>query len=352
MDVGVKKLIESLLRLLPLPVLLVAVSYRVDPAGLYHNVVAPLADEWARTGETRVPGNVDERLFQAEVLRRAPKDITALVLGSSRSMQVTGSCLPGEILLNVSVSGASLKDHLALAEAAREAGLRPKVVLLNLDPWLLNRNSGQDRWKSLVALVARSVQRLGVGPTESPDLADPRLQKLGQLVSPAYFQESLKAIWSRRKGATREEAFIRVIHRDGSTGYPEAYASRSVDDAAALADRYVAKPPVYALEEFGELDPTSALQLKAFIQTLLEDGARIRFVLAPYHPRVYSFLTRHVRYRQVQAAERWYRALAQGDSIAVTGSFDPGACGMTEADFLDGMHLREAALARLLRSAR
>jgi hypothetical protein len=50
--------------------------------------------------------------------------------------------------LNLSVSGATIEDQIAIAEMALEK-FYPKTIYLSADPWIFNLNANQRRWKSL-----------------------------------------------------------------------------------------------------------------------------------------------------------------------------------------------------------
>jgi hypothetical protein len=347
-----KKLLGRLLLLLPIPLFMAGVTGTVDPAELFHDSSAQLAEQWARKGSVSIQGNIDERRLQDQMIRRAPPAVDGIILGSSRAMEIRSGWFPGRCVLNLSVSGASVEDHLALHELVLARGIRPRLVVLSLDPWLLNRNSGQDRWKSIAQPYELALRRLGA-PAESLQGATmTELLKWRQLVSPSYFQESLKRLWRSMKKGGKEEDFTRRLGKDGSTYYPREFTSASVEQVRDLAGQYIGLRGVYALEGFSELDARAGSLMESFAKSLRSQGTQMLFVLPPYHPRVYSFLSSTELYRHVGAAEQWFRALAGREGIRVIGSYDPAACGFTEADFLDGMHARESALARLVASGK
>ena len=94
--------------------------------------------------------NIDERKFNAARLTMELPAVDTVVVGSSRLMQVGSRTIGGEAL-NLSVSGASIEDLVAFAGQAT-ADMRPKRLLVGIDPWLFNQNAGQDRWQSIEGL--------------------------------------------------------------------------------------------------------------------------------------------------------------------------------------------------------
>ena len=54
-------------------------------------------------------------------------------------------------LLNLSVSGASIEDQIAITEMAIEK-FQPQTIILGADPWLFNETQFKpysDRWKTI-----------------------------------------------------------------------------------------------------------------------------------------------------------------------------------------------------------
>jgi peptidoglycan/LPS O-acetylase OafA/YrhL len=91
--------------------------------------------------------NVDERLLVKNRIEYNDDSPEAIVLGSSRIMQI-GTHNYDKSVINLGVSGASIEDHIAIASLAAPK-LDPKTIFIGLDPWLFNADSKQDRWRSL-----------------------------------------------------------------------------------------------------------------------------------------------------------------------------------------------------------
>ena len=73
-------------------------------------------------------------------------------------------------LLNLGVVGASLEDHIAIAEMAIEK-FKSKQILLGVDPWLLNKYNYQARWKSLSKEYKLAAQNIRLSNTKNQVLA-------------------------------------------------------------------------------------------------------------------------------------------------------------------------------------
>lgn len=74
-----------------------------------------------------------------------PPDV--LVLGSSRVLKINTSFFNGKNIINSAVSGAILKDILSIYYNYHKNNIKPKEILIGIDPWVLNNND--KRWKVL-----------------------------------------------------------------------------------------------------------------------------------------------------------------------------------------------------------
>ena len=101
---------------------------------------------------------MDERIFTKERIIYENNNPQVLVVGSSRIMQLGENELKKNTL-NLSVSGASIEDNIAIIEMALEK-FNPEIIYLGADPWLFNVNNNQNRWKSLKSEYYRSISNI------------------------------------------------------------------------------------------------------------------------------------------------------------------------------------------------
>ena len=90
---------------------------------------------------------MDERKFVKSRVIYENLNPRILVIGSSRVLQISNKNFNTQVL-NLSVSGASIQDQIAITEMALEKFEIDKI-LLGVDPWLLNDNFRPSRWKSI-----------------------------------------------------------------------------------------------------------------------------------------------------------------------------------------------------------
>tara|TARA_B110000902_G_scaffold227860_1_gene267471 strand:+ start:4567 stop:5847 length:1281 start_codon:yes stop_codon:yes gene_type:complete len=68
-----------------------------------------------------------------------------LILGSSRVMKIDESFFKEKNIINAGISGAILQDLLAIYYSYYKNNIKPKSIIIGIDPWLLNNND--IRWK-------------------------------------------------------------------------------------------------------------------------------------------------------------------------------------------------------------
>ena len=351
-----RNLVKKMLFLMPIPLSMLAVSLAGDPAHLFSQgrYEKGIASILLQHKNAEGIANCDERLVQRYYAQGTACSSDVLVLGSSRSLLIGSRLFPGKTLYNGSVSGASLEDLLAVYQLHRSRGQVPSTVILNLDPWLLNRNNGQVRWKSLEPEYRALAGRLASGEQAAGDgwLPSGNWQRYLEALSPDYSRQSVKSLMGKGGkevvATTRSEGDSDIKLWDGSLSYKRSYRARSRAVVESEALTYAAADPIYSLGGFAALDPTLVKVLESFVQLLQKDGAQVRFCLLPYHPQVYHRIVSSRKYRMLPAAEAYYRRLARAKGIAVSGSYDPGSLGLDGGDFHDGMHPTSEATAKIL----
>ena len=336
--------------------LLIAVAcfnYKIDPANIFRNVFVETCGNWLLEGHNvAVTQNYDERLLQKYLIEHDSKRYDVLVLGSSRTMDIGSSLFPNYTFKNYSVSGASIEDDIALYFLYERMHGVPKKVLIGADAWLLNVNNGQERWKS-VANEYEYGKNYMLESNKFFFTID--VEKCMQLISWPYLNESIK---KAKKDEVRnidrgycladESATVatnaEIICPDGMHIHS---ADMQAKDAELLAMKYIAGN-VYSLEKYDEINAELQAQVKMFISYLKSAKVEIVIYLTPYHPVVYSYLIQNEQYRNVMEAETFFREAAIEFGLKIAGSYNPERCGLSNEDFLDGMHMRQKAVAKLL----
>jgi hypothetical protein len=353
----VAKLTIKLLLFLPIIGTLVGLNYYCDPANLfqsydYERGIAAILLEGKNVANVK---NFDERALQRLYISalKAPKDI--VVLGSSRSLGIGAWLFPDKTFFNSSVAGATIEDYAAIYQLYRKNGLVPKILIIGVDPWVLNRYNDQPRWRSL-APEYNEIAKILV-PGKRYFESDSTLQKYAELFSPGYFKASVRVLISRVFSPKKEQSgyFGTTDHSsdyslklsDGSLSYDKKGRMVTADEARRLAISYAMQSPVYSLGNFDKLDKDYMKKLEALIDLATRDKVTVIFFLPPYHPKTYALLNESGKYPGITAAEHYFAALGAAKKIKVLGSYDPAKCSMDETDFYDGMHVKNESLGKI-----
>jgi hypothetical protein len=95
---------------------------------------------------------------------------------------------------------------------------------------------------------------------------------------------------------------------------------------------------------------------EAFVGNLIRSGVDVQFLLLPPNPWIFE----RARQEAARAAkglpsvetEAFFRSLAAKAKVRVRGGLDPRQVGVTEADYIDDVHLRREAIDRIFKSGR
>jgi hypothetical protein len=330
-------------------------NYTVDTVGVFRTSSGLLFAAKSLTCGRVVAGfrNIDERQFQQLIIESDNREIDTIVLGSSRSMELRGRLIEGRTnragFFNHSVSGASLEDFIAiigLYESKR--GYIPKKIIMGIDPWIFNKNSGQFRWQSIGSFYKTAMIEM-YGKEAKIVATPPDIKKYKQLVTWDYTIANVRAslIPSERNlfrivDTVDTDDYLR--EPDGSNHYPYAFKSRKDNIVQKEARTYV-KPPVYSLEKFTELSNTQLFE--NFIQFLRRRDVEINLFLPPYHPLTYKLLVSKDEYKIILDVEKYLRLYSVQHNIKLFGSYDANHCNLNSEDFYDAMHWRDVATKRL-----
>lgn len=285
--------------------------------------------------------NLDERQFNAARLTYPPAEATSLVMGSSRLMQLGANVLkPGA--LNLSVSGASIEDFIALLGEA-VSKLDPDVVFLGADPWLFNIHDNQNRWRSINDLYQHWKSCItpnleNTSNCEYPKLKrndyDELLTQAGHLYWKIHDKDRLVADNSKYE-AVGKKAF------DGRHIYDENYALKSKAEIRAT----FANQSEYSMSPFRFDDSAKTLFIN-LITWLDAKGIKVILILPPYHPELYPTMAdENAGYK---LAEDEFIDLARRHGLELYGSYNPRSAGCTKAQFYDGMHPKAACFQEIL----
>ena len=326
---------------------LVSVNYWGDSAKIFHPAYEKKIADIIFTNQNATNiSNYDERILQKELIDKLHSNPDILILGSSRTMLINSTFFEEKKVINNSVSGASIEDLIAIYQIYNEKDILPKKIILGIDPWLLNENNGQKRWKSLEKeYTSFSIERKEINKSILNN-------KVMQLFSFSYFQASLKNLPNVIKGKSEpiasKEKYNQTSTRlvDASLSYGKQYREVSNEEVNNNAKNYISGN-IYSIEKFNTISPDILQEFENLCLSILENNIELSFFLTPYHPIVYEKVIQD--YSIVLDVENQVVKFAEEKGIECFGSFSPQKVDMKNTDFYDGMHCKEHAVKEIMK---
>jgi len=337
-----------------------AASWTLDVAGAYHSKSAAaqeFADNYAQRLIESSHGLLfvnRERAIKIAIARRHPGD--CYVTGSSRHLGVSAPLLPalaGECRqsTNLAVSGGTLEDaFIFAAEAVQRA--EPRILIFGLDPWMFRRHSGAG-WIEFEDEYSAARAHFGIERRAGASIAaaESVLRKFENLINFHYLWRSI-VNWLRQEGRPDRPEIIAVsqdranVPSDRSVLLPDG---RQVPSETELAK---GSPPDHLIGDGGYrlqdplLNPVLIGEFEVMLKSLRQRGISVRFLLIPYHPKVWQCRRPSVC-KSLLSIEAVISEIARRHGIPVVGGYRPDVFGLERAHYTDDIHIVPEALARL-----
>jgi hypothetical protein len=381
-----RRLLFKLSLFSPLVVAMAWINWTVDPARFFVPPTSVLTagyegaiveDLFAGRPHS-ISGEYDQRIVFEELLRNR-RGLEVLVLGSSVAKPLHSELFPGRSFLNGAIHGGELEEAICAYELAWERGFRPKRVLIQFQGWgrmLGLRTEGVE--PSYEAALGRALRRLGK-PLESDDstnvfanrfwpveqAAEFRLQQdwrwlhpYDKLISPRYFQMSVGVLmrtgWPTAQHVARivpetvPESQRNLLYPDDSLQWSQYLRGATPDSIRRF--HAAVFPGVAKLEQTRPIESRCRL-FETFVLDMLRSGTQVDLVLSP----TISWLAQQVSSQYVGGklspaaeTERYLRDFAKLHQLKVFGTFEPRNTDLTDADFVDYLHIRRESIGRLL----
>ncbi len=266
---------------------------------------------------------------------------------------------PGKRFFNHWVGSAVLEDYLGIYNAYRKRGMNPGMVVLGMEPWLLNARHGIIRWTQVYDDFLEMIAVLAIKPADGRYSRRESLNILTATVSLSYLWDSLNALRVRVENPMATAQFadddatsIEVIRSDGSRKNSKADLERDRSEVNAKALIAAHQWGALYVDEFRELDPFYVELLRTFVRYLRHNGSRPVFYFAPLHPDFREVVVKRPDYAMALRAEAFFREEAARMNVDTVGTFDARAAGCSRDAFIDANHPSEACVARLFRRFR
>lgn len=259
-------------------------------------------------------------------------------------------------------NGLEIPQHFYRQYQQRK--LAPRLVVLGIDPWLLQGASdigtgdtavtGNDPF-SLPPLTgipsfAPTIYTLTNVFDLSQNIINDLKQQLTQIQreinsKTQKFQYVFTAFLPTWATITQPMTVNHIMNRDGSFTCAPDVIRCQWDNMEAQRQKVREGLPKNINIFSQPMNPALQQQFEAFIQNMKSSGSHVIFVMTPLHPIAYDALKTMPNMKLIDA---YYRNVASNFNIPMVGAFDPTLCQLVETDFVDADHLNEVGTAKLL----
>ncbi len=294
----------------------------------------------------------DDRILNAEIIRRLPRCPDRIVLGSSRCMQLRREMFSGETFFNHGMRRGVLEDIVAVWQLYRRRGWRPKEVIIGVDAWLFDEGYWKGYWQVLRQAYdeIRNDWNLPPGGSGPANEGIPGINRWKRFI----------AATTSRMGVfffkTRQDGLDELVRRsDGSVSYHAAFREKPAEQVADIIRKSTRFPKHL-------LSPGMVALFDQFIARLRADGVAVRLIIPPYHPVFHRLGGRNSSGGLIEgyndyllaldAVEKTVLELAGRHSAQVLGGFNPSDLNAGDDEFFDWMHPKPPVFERMLTTSR
>ena len=287
---------------------------------------------------------MDERIFIKSRIIYENYDPQILVIGSSRVMQL-GEIELKQKTLNLSVSGASIEDQIAITEMALDK-FNPKTIYLGADPWLFNKYNNQGQWKSLKYEYYKTLSNINSWINKKKINFNKKkiVSEENKITNTTFIENIFENFYS---AVNINPSFIlprnvlneqnkNLIFRDGKKIYALKYNNQKKEPEII---RYSMNNFEFSFDQFQNYDN--------FIDYLKNYHKKqvILFLTPYYEPSFKLTINEMPIYLEI---EKKFIALAIKHNIQIVGSYDPKLLNCEINEFYDSMHPKNVCIKKFL----
>lgn len=318
-----------------------------------------------------VPANRNERIDRVNQLEKIDTNFEVLVLGSSKALRIGKDYFLNLETRNLAMSTSSIEELAAIWQEFKNRKSAVNVVILSIDPWMINANSlGYDiNWlESNEALLKfcnkhkikclnfgkstgnRTLKRFSFYFESFRSNIDFRvlIASITDLFNYGFPQKFKYSIKFESELADSEFS----IKKDGTLRYSNDYLSR-MNEAKALSEIElypISKTDYLFLNYMYSSDRAKLIQV--LIQDIEDSGTDVVLISTPFHPLAYKNMISRNEYKEIIAEWNLFfdkLTLKKGNKCNYT---NPLTVGCQDSDFIDAMHMKESCIKKVFSSCK
>ena len=242
-------------------------------------------------------------------------------------------------LLNLSVSGASIEDQIAITEMAIEK-FQPQTIILGADPWLFNKKNEQSRWKSISNEYQLSLKNINLNKKNNLILKN-NLETKNYNIFQKYLNWFYNVVNIRKLNYKLVIIEIKnpsrnIILRDGAFIFGTEQIQKNIKPSLV---KYSMNKYEFSLDKYETY--------KRFIDYIkILHKKNVILLLTPYHLPSYNLTTEtNPHYLE---SEKKFKQLSYETDIQIIGSYNPTNTKCSENEFFDHMHPKESCMLKII----
>ncbi|WP_294665966.1 hypothetical protein [uncultured Fusobacterium sp.] len=312
----------------------------MDPGSKFKNQYNELKN-YSRNKNILVLSNIDERIFKKTLIENIEKKRDILILGSSRVMTIGIENFNNKSVFNSGVSGAGLKDIIALSNIFIKKIGFPKKILIGIDPWLFNKNDDK-RYMGILEEYNEFIKNIIKSEKNEVKEKNIKIEKLKYLIKFSTLKDSLKSL----NKIKQKETFIfldeKITEDENGNIYLNSersleYSKKTKKENNGNWNTYFG----YQILNYRNLDYEKQQIFELFIDYYQNNNIEIIFFLPPYNPKHYEYIkkNRKEEYEIINKVEKYIIEVAEKKNIKLIGKYNDKRLG--QYDFYDGIHLKK-----------
>ena len=266
----------------------------------------------------------DRRTCTQLITYHQNKHFSHLFIGSSRIMQL-GKNTGFQNSLNLGVSAAGLDDILQILNLIQKNHLSFDTIYVDLNPWTVCKTqeirSNQFDFKHNLKIAFSDIFTFNFEPNDLFSI----------------FQQNKMYQWANETDIQNPNNFIRFT--DGSIKHKVLGPLMKAGRVDYLCN------DLYLMKSFFKINISMFNQFNHKLRELAKQHQVLVF-LSPFHPKLFEVKKDDIRVRNLQKLEALFFA-KKAKNIMVIGSFNPNNLGITDEDFIDGIHINEKTVKQL-----
>lgn len=339
-----KKFIQNIIKLLlPFAIILALVNCVIDPVHIFTNgkYEADAASVILKGHNINYIQNCDERLLIKNILPQLYYKPDVVIVGTSRSLEISSDFFPSKKIYNASLSHANINDFIGIIGLLDSTNKLPSEIYIETSPTLINPTP-TDEWITLYDFYLYGIKKmkLDLKPIEVNPTKEGLKKKVKTIFAFNYFQESVLSI-----GKTKNKQFVDVGNNtpdnfgkmnDGSITYSIGYRTPDTIKAMADAEMYISKAFL------PNIDLKYLSILNQIIDYLKSKNINVTLVNIPFQHDCYKIV--NGKNRLFEEIKSGIISFANETHTPLIGTFDPYEIGLKRNQFYDPLHCNKDAL--------